>query len=192
MKVKELLNLEAERKELEEKREELQELMKNIGSIDYIDLVYKFNMNNRFYVVDDGKSRVIPREEQVIVDAMKKAEYEAIQTLMADIDARLEQLKETADKAYKLLKDLAVPAPKTEQKASEPAAMPETLEQYEKGKSYPSASHGASFHGESWYHCPHCNASIEAYDFEYENGVKKVAAGIYRCDNCKKLMSHSR
>ena len=135
---------------------------------------------------------MIPHEEQVITDAMKKAEYEAIKALTADIDARLEQLKETADKADELLKDVAVPVPKTEQKVSEPAAMPETLEQYEKGKSYPFASHGASFHGESWYHCPHCNVSIEAYDFQFENGVKKVADGIYRCDNCQKLMKHSR
>lgn len=191
MKVRELLNLEEERKELEKKREDLQELMKNIGSIDYIDLVYKFNKHNRFYV-EDGNGRVVQKEERVITEAMKKAECEAIKELTADIDARLEQLKETADKANKLLEGVVVPAPKVEQEAPEPAIASEMIEQYEEGKSYPSASHGACFHGENWYHCPHCNASIEAYSFQFEDGVKKIADGIYRCDNCQKLMEFRR
>ena len=120
MKIEELFILEEERKELEKKREDLQELMKNIGSIDHIDLVYKFNKISRFYVVSEI-GRAIPKEEQVITKAMKKAECEAIKELTADIDTRLEQIKETADKANKLLEDVAVPAPKTEQKTSEPA-----------------------------------------------------------------------
>lgn len=191
MKIEELFILEEERKELEKKREDLQELMKNIGSIDHIDLVYKFNKISRFYVVSEI-GRAIPKEEQVITKAMKKAECEAIKELTADIDTRLEQIKETADKANKLLESVTMPAPKTEQKASEPAITSDMMEQYEEGKHYPSASHGASFHGESWYHCPHCHTSIEAYDFQHEDGVKKVADGVYRCNSCKKLMSHSR
>ena len=191
MKVQELLFLEEERKELEKKKEDLQELMKNIGSIDYIDLVYKFNKNNRFYVAD-GNGRVITKEERIITKAIMEAEREAIKKLTANVDERLEQIKETADKANKLLEDVAVPAPKKEQEASEPVVALETMEQYEKGKYYPSASSGASFHGENWYHCPHCHASIEAYDFQYEHGVKRVAKGVYRCNNCRKLMSHER
>ena len=57
-------------------------------------------------------------------------------------------------------------------------------EQYDENKFYPHAISGASFHGESWYKCPHCNKSFEFYEAWNHWGVAK---SIYRCPRCKTL-----
>ncbi len=43
-----------------------------------------------------------------------------------------------------------------------------------------SAMPGPSFHGESWYRCPHCKKGVEFYRFRSIG--KKY---IYECPNCR-------
>lgn len=63
-------------------------------------------------------------------------------------------------------------------------------EEYDSSKNYPSFQYGASFHGETWYKCPHCGHCYEYYDLQFERGAKRVAKGHYRC-RCGKISQHS-
>lgn len=36
------------------------------------------------------------------------------------------------------------------------------------------AIYGDSFHGETWYRCPHCNKAFEYWDTVFERGFKKT------------------
>lgn len=62
----------------------------------------------------------------------------------------------------------------------------------EKEQDCPLVIHEASFHGESWYYCPHCGKPIEGYDFDRQDGVKRISRLVYRCQECGKLMTYIR
>lgn len=45
---------------------------------------------------------------------------------------------------------------------------------------------GDCFHGEIWYNCPHCRASIEAH------GIKETDNGVHECHRCKEKYYYKR
>ena len=51
----------------------------------------------------------------------------------------------------------------------------------------PDAKCEASFHGELWFRCPHCNESFEYYDGVFgRNGIKMIDIHTYICGKCGK------
>ena len=189
MRLDELIKLEEKRKALEEKRGKLKEFMENVNSITLIRVYYATGKTDDFPAEEVSHMT----EKRIVASAMKEAELIALEELIAGMDEKIKKINDIISMANEVLMPII-----GEEVAKEPETMPKLVsspkgqEQYEEGKYYPSAHSGASFHGESWYSCPHCNNSIEAYDFEFERGVKKVAKGVYRCNKCKKLMSFER
>ena len=45
------------------------------------------------------------------------------------------------------------------------------------------------FHGESWYRCPWCNKTFEFFDTQFQRGFQMVDDGLYRHDECGKLLT---
>lgn len=52
---------------------------------------------------------------------------------------------------------------------------------YVHGRNIESAIYQTSFHGETWYKCPHCGNGVELYSFKSTN--EKY---VYQCPYCEK------
>lgn len=60
---------------------------------------------------------------------------------------------------------------------------------YYEGEETRPAEPGECFHGECWHVCPWCKAPFEFWSAYFESGFHKIDEGLYRHDNCGRLVT---
>lgn len=65
------------------------------------------------------------------------------------------------------------------------------MESYGKflGEQTKPARFSSAFHGECWYTCPWCDKPFEFWATRYSGKFKKEADGVYRHNECGKLLT---